>query len=117
MMQSTFLFNITKNKRISDHVEIALTFAQRSKGLLGRKGLEQNQSLWIHHCNSVHTFFMQFSIDVLYVNKDLQVTKIHRDLQPWRLSWGGFESHSCFEFQAHQLTHEIKIGDYLRVSA
>lgn len=117
MMSQNILFNITKNTKVSDHVEVAKTFAERSKGLLGRKGLDSTHCLWIHRCGSVHTFFMKFAIDVLYVNQNLQVTQVHRDIKPWRLSWGGLESRSCFEFQAGALTQDLEIGDFLRVSA
>lgn len=117
MMATTTLFNVTKNTKISDQVEIAKSFAERSKGLLGRNGLVGDSSLWIHECGSIHTFFMKFAIDVLYVNKNLQVMKVHRHIKPWRLSWGGFDADSCFEFQAGALAKDLEIGDFLRVSA
>jgi uncharacterized protein len=111
------LLNLTKNSTVSSAVEIAETFSQRSKGLLGRKGLEHDHCLWIHRCNSIHTFFMKFDLDVLYVDKDLKVTGIHRNIKPWHISWGGFNSKSCFEFQSKALDLNLEIGDSLRVSA
>lgn len=109
------LHNRTKNQNLSNNVEIALTFKQRSVGLLGRTGLKDNQCLWIHKCNSVHTFFMKFAIDVVYVDQNLKITEIHRNLKPWRISWGGFNSKSCFEFQASALSYDLNIGDLLHV--
>lgn len=116
-MQTVTLFNITKNQIVSTHIEVAETFFERAKGLLGREGLKDSQGLWIHQCKSIHTFFMKFNIDVLYVDKNLKVTRVHRNIVPWRLSWGSFNADSCFEFQATSLTPNIDIGDSLRVSA
>lgn len=116
-MKTVALFNITQNQTISNHIEVAESFAERAKGLLGRKGLDGNQGLWIHECKSIHTFFMRFTIDVLYVDKNLKVTCVHRNIKPWRLSWGKFKSDSCFEFQSPALTQNVNIGDFLRVSA
>lgn len=110
------LFNISKNESISSRVEIAESFYARSKGLLGRSKLENSHCLWIHKCNSIHTFFMKFAIDILYVDRNFKVTNIHRDIKPWRLDWGGLSSKSCFEFQSKALTQNIEVGDFLRVS-
>lgn len=117
MMAVATLFNITKNSMISHRVEIAKSFAERSQGLLGRASLLDDNGLWIHKCGSIHTCFMKFAIDVLYVNKKLQVVKVQRNIKPWRFSWGGFSANSCFEFQAGSLTKDLDIGDFLRVSA
>lgn len=116
-MDYLILKNETQDFTLSNKVENAVTFYQRSKGLLGRSSLESNQCLWIQDCKSIHTFFMKFSIDVLYVDKNLKVTKIDRNIRPWSLSWGGLASKSCFEFQSDSLTSQISIGDQLRVSA
>ncbi len=111
------LFNLTKNKRLSSNVTVATSFFERSKGLLGKTGLQSDECLWIHHCKSIHTFFMKFSIDVLYVDEKLKVTCIHRNIKPWKLSWGGFNSDSCFEFESSGLSLDVEIGDSIRVSA
>ena len=77
----------------------------------------QSLSLINRQMMSIHTFFMRFTIDVLYVDQSLKVTCIHRNIKPWRLSWGKFNSDSCFEFQSPALTQHVRIGDFLRVSA
>jgi uncharacterized protein len=116
-MDYLILKNETQNSTLSNKVENAVSFYQRSKGLLGRSSLDLDHCLWIQNCKSVHTCFMKFSIDVLYVDKNLKVTKIDRNLKPWSLSWGGLSSESCFEFQSERLTSKIAIGDQLRVSS
>lgn len=116
-MTYLILKNETQNLTLSNKVENAVTFFERSKGLLGRSSLDSTQCLWIQDCKSIHTFFMKFSIDVLYVDQNLKVTKIDRNIKPWSLSWGGLASNSCFEFQSDRLMSQVSIGDQLRVSS
>ena len=44
------------------------------------------EGLWIVPCPMIHTFFMKFAIDVIYVDRKLRVKKIVRAIPPWRLS-------------------------------
>lgn len=58
---------------------------ERMRGLLGRAELMPRESLWITHCNSIHTFFMRYSIDVVFINKQGFVLKIGHHVAPWRV--------------------------------
>ena len=71
---------------VADKAKIAEDYLNRSKGLLGRPGMDQGEGLVIRPCSSIHTFFMQFSIDVLFVDKNDRIIKIKSALKPWRLS-------------------------------
>ncbi|WP_299570144.1 DUF192 domain-containing protein [uncultured Shewanella sp.] len=68
------------------NVRLANTAALRMRGLLGSKPLSMQQGLLIIPCNSVHTFGMSYSIDVVYLNKKNQVVKIIEALKPTRIS-------------------------------
>ena len=61
----------------------------RREGLLKRSGLEKGEGLWIVPCEAIHTFFMRFDIDVLFLDRKKRVVKAVRRLRPWRLamSW------------------------------
>ena len=98
-------------------MEVARSFKERSWGLLGHQSLPEHHCLWIHKCRSIHTFFMKFNIDVLYVDENLKITKIRRDIPPWSLSWGGVTSKSCFEFQGQSLSQNLQLGDFLHVGS
>lgn len=63
---------------------LAETPLTRLKGLLGRKGLEQGEGLLLRPAASIHTFFMRFPIDAVWVDRDLNVLKVSPDLGPWR---------------------------------
>lgn len=78
--------NVTRDTVIAERVEIAGSNAKRSKGLLGRKGIAAGGGLWIVPCEAVHTFFMQFPIDLIYLDKKLRVKKVRTDVKAWRVS-------------------------------
>ena len=64
-------------------MEIAESFLSRLRGLMMRRRLERGRALLLAPCNSVHMGFMRFSIDVVYLDEDLCVKKIVRNLWPW----------------------------------
>lgn len=63
----------------------------RRRGLLGRSGLD-DEALAIAPCNAVHTFFMKFAIDVVFVDRQGRVTRVAHAVRPWRIAgaWRGF---------------------------
>ncbi len=115
------LENKTKTIEVANNVRVARTFWQRAKGLLGEKSLPEGHALWIQGsdlvgCNSIHTFFMRFPIDVIFVDRNLKVTKVYRNLGPWRVTWPAPGAHSVFELPAGSLSlHTVEVGDQLYV--
>lgn len=80
------IINKTKNSVLAENALIADSWPKRTKGLLGRKAFERGEALVIDPCNSVHTFFMAFAIDVLFVDKDNRVIKAVSNLKPFRMT-------------------------------
>ena len=78
--------NLTRKSTLATRLELAGTSAARSKGLLGRSGLAEGEGLWIIPCESVHTFWMKFSIDLVYLDRMLRVKKVRSAVKPWRMS-------------------------------
>jgi uncharacterized membrane protein (UPF0127 family) len=58
--------------------------ASRLKGLLGRKDLPSDQGLLLRPAPAIHTFFMRFPIDAVFLDRDLRVLRVAPDLRPWR---------------------------------
>jgi uncharacterized membrane protein (UPF0127 family) len=56
----------------------------RMRGLLGRRGLESGEGLLLRPAPSVHTFFMRFAIDVVFLAREGEVLKVVHRLKPWR---------------------------------
>lgn len=69
---------------IADQVRVADTYFTRLRGLLGTKKLERGEGLLLTQCSSVHCFFMKFTIDVVYLSKDMVVLGTET-LRPWRI--------------------------------
>lgn len=110
------LINKTNGQVIVKSVENARSFWQKAKGLLGKSHLSTDLSLWIAPCKSIHTFFMQFPIDVIFTDKNLCVVSIFHAVPSKRIIFGGFKSHSVFEMKAGKLKdHKLSKGDQLYV--
>jgi uncharacterized membrane protein (UPF0127 family) len=92
--------NTTRNTVIAAHVRRAATPWARLVGLMGRSDLPAGKGLHLLPCSSVHTWFMRFTIDVLYLDRDGRVVKAVPALRPFRWSWGGRRAHSVLELPA-----------------
>jgi len=77
------IINRTTNTVLATEALIADSYFKRLKGLLGVKELRRNAGLVIRPCNSVHTFFMRFPIDVLFVDKNNRIIKTIPHLKPY----------------------------------
>jgi uncharacterized membrane protein (UPF0127 family) len=103
--------NVTRGTVLATRLELADSGATRNKGLLGRKGLETGGGLWIVPCESVHTFFMQFAIDLVYLDRNYRVKKVRRAVGPWRLSVC-LSAHSILELPAGTIAAtQTRAGD------
>jgi len=85
---------------IASPVYYASSFFLRMRGLLGRSFLKDGEGLYLPKCNSIHTFFMQFSIDVVFIDKSLRVKKVVPHLKPFRLAWGSTGTFGTLEVAA-----------------
>ena len=61
---------------------------ERLRGLLGRSPLLPDAGLLLDPCNSVHTCFMSYAIDVVYLDRFFTITRIVPGLRPWCASYG-----------------------------
>lgn len=110
------LVSKTTNKTLVPRLEIAESMWSRMKGLLGREKLERDEALWITSGNSVHTFFMKFPIDLVFVDRKLKVRKTFRAVEPGRLVWPVWGAYSVIEFSSGFLeSNPISVGEQLHV--
>lgn len=89
------------------HVEPAFCCLRRMVGLLGRRDLPEGAALWIKPCGSVHTFFMRFELDLVFLSSDLRVVRVVKNVRPFRLASGGRSAHSVLEMAAGWMTDEL----------
>ena len=106
-------FNCTRNRRIASRVARADTFEARNRGLLGRSRMDPEEGLWIDPCPMIHTFFMRFPIDVLFLDKSLRVRRVLEVLRPWRLSPWVFSARSVLELSGGRLQGSVQLDDVL----
>lgn len=62
------------------------TTVERLGGLLLTNQLAPQQGLWLTSCNSIHTFGMKYSLDLIYVDKCDEICAIVENIKPWRIS-------------------------------
>jgi len=65
---------------------LAETALSRCRGLLGRSGLSSGEGMLLRPTSSVHTAFMRFAIDVVFLDRADRVLKVADDLGPWRMA-------------------------------
>lgn len=107
--------NLSRDAVLGGAIDIADTSEKRRVGLLRHERLEEGEGLWIVPCESVHTFFMKFAIDLVYVDKKKRVRKVRRAVPPWRLS-ACLSAHSILELPAGTIERTgTRPGDQLSI--
>jgi len=104
-------FNKTKNRHVAN-VMLAKSFKERLIGLLGRKELKSGLGILLKPCSQIHTLFMHFAIDAVFLDSDDRVLKIVT-LKPYRISPWVIRSKSVLELPKGTALEVIEIGDAL----
>lgn len=105
------IYNTSQNNLIADDAKMAKSFIARSIGLLSRESFSEGEALVIKPCCSIHTFFMRFSIDVIFVNKKNEVIAIYQNVKPNRILPIHFNSNYVIELKAGITSGKVNIGD------
>jgi len=106
------LKNKTKNTIIARKVKIADTWPSRMVGLINRKSLPKEEALVITRCRSIHMFFMRFSIDVIFLDKEHHVVGLVEGIKPFRLSPIFLRSNYAIEVAAGVIAEtKTSVGD------
>jgi uncharacterized membrane protein (UPF0127 family) len=109
------LVNARSDELVASDVTLAVTRSDRRQGLLGRHGLDQGAALVLSPCWSIHTMFMRFSIDAVFVDREGRAVKTVGDLVPWRIAVAP-RAHAVIELKAGSIkARDIRIGDELRL--
>jgi len=109
------LVNDRTGVSIVTELEIAVDSAARRKGLLGRDGLAETTGIVIAPTNAVHTFFMRFPIDIVFVTRAGQVLKV-RDAVPARRIAIGLRAFAVVELAAGcAARQDLRPGDFVSV--
>lgn len=104
-----------KTKLLSGDILVADRFVDRLIGLMFKKQLVGAEGLLIDPCRSIHTFFMRYPLDIVFISSKNQVIKIIRDMKPWRMTWIYFRAHKTLELPAGKLPLDLERGDFLEI--
>jgi len=83
-MRKVVVENNASGDVLADNAVLVTGILERMKGLLGRKTLDRGEGMVISPCNSIHTFFMRFSIDAIFYGPDGKVVAAIQHLKPFR---------------------------------
>lgn len=79
-------YNLNMQVMVARHVEFAAKPWQRLRGLLGRRSLAPQEGLLIHPCSAVHSWFMAFPFDVIFLDHQFTVVHLIESMPPFRCS-------------------------------
>ena len=103
--------NRSKGTVLAERAPHARTFWRRLLGLMGRAALPEGEGLIFAPCRGVHTHFMRFPIDLVFLDKSDHVTKVRRAMPPWRFDFTNADG--AIEMNAGAAA-DIEPGDILR---
>ena len=114
MSITMILINKKNGKVLANNLEIANNSFKRLTGLLGRNGLNKGEGLHIIPCSSIHSFFMKFRFDAVFINKKNEVVYLIKDMPAWRVSKICFSGYSVVELPSGIINEtETNIGGVL----
>lgn len=101
---------------VCERCVLADSALRRMRGLLGRKTLDSGHGILIRPAPAIHTCFMRFAIDAVFLDRDLSVLSVRRELRPWRMA-GQRGARAVLELPAGEAERRgIKPGDRLEVT-
>ncbi len=109
------VFNQTRNVLLIAQGRLANTFWTRLRGLLGAAPLQKGEGLILAGEKSIHTLFMGFAIDVVYLDKNYKIIRIDPNMVPYRL--GPFITQSAYvlEMPVGTIAYTAsQVGDQLK---
>lgn len=103
------LFHAGTDAVVATDVAVARTFLKRLRGLIGRQCLPAGAGLLFLRCRSVHTFFMRFPIDVVFLDRKRTVLDVHARVGPGRIVRASEAPHWTLELPAGRC-EEVGLG-------
>lgn len=111
------IVNCDQKTTLAEKYKVADTFFSRFIGLLNRSSLDSNEALVLTRCQSIHMFFMRFSIDVIFVNNKNVVVGIVENIKPFQMSRIFFASSYAVELPSGKIQEtKTAIGNKIKIS-
>jgi uncharacterized membrane protein (UPF0127 family) len=113
--ERNYIVNLTRGSVVCERGLIADHPIQRMRGLMGRRLLPAGEGLLLSPAPSIHTGFMRFPIDVIFLDRERRVLKLVEQLRPWRMA-GARGARSVLELAPSEVARRgVEVGDLLDV--
>jgi uncharacterized membrane protein (UPF0127 family) len=113
--QAKCIVNLSRGSVVCERGFAADRPVARMRGLMGRRVLPAGEGLLLTPAPSVHTGFMRFPIDVIFLDRELQVLKLVEELRPWRMA-AARGARSVLELAPGEVARRgVEVGDVLDV--
>src|SRR5574344_695182 len=109
------VYNSSKKIIICEDVKVAKNIVTRSIGLLSKNEMDKKEGLIITPCCSIHTFFMKFDIDVIFVDKKNKVVAIEESVKPNRILPIYLKSAYVLEIKSQKISQKISLDDIIEI--
>jgi uncharacterized membrane protein (UPF0127 family) len=108
--------NATRDTVVASRAEAARGFGQNLLGLMFRAALPQGGGLILYGTNWIHTFWMRFHLDCVYMDKRLVVVGVARSMPPNRIGAPYWQAHSVIELPDGAIeASSTRVGDHLEI--
>lgn len=109
------IVNKENNSLLASSARVAVSFFQRFAGLMLKKEIAYGQALIFYRAASIHTFFMRFAIDILFLDRQMRVVRLVHSLGPWRMVFcrGAYASVEMASGKIKQAG--LKVGDRIEI--
>ncbi len=116
-MSSEVVQLVTPDGRVvCERCLVATRPLQRMRGLLGRRELPEGEGLLLRRAGSIHTFFMRFPIDAVFLDREQTVLRVVPDIRPWRAA-GQKGAKAVLELPAGEAERRgVEVGERLEAS-
>lgn len=106
----------TRGNIVCERTEVAGNPFTRMRGLLGRAGLDQGSGMLFRGESSIHSAFMRFEFDAIFMDRDMRVVKLAERIKPWR-ALGAKGAGNILELAGGEISRlGIAVGDQLALS-
>jgi uncharacterized membrane protein (UPF0127 family) len=107
------LRNVRTGQLVAHTIVPAFESPARRRGLLGRDSFPDGSAMIIAPSNAIHTFWMRFAIDVVFVRRNGVVVKVQQSVSPWRVAIAPL-AYAAIELPAGALRgSDVSVGDIL----
>ena len=115
-MKTVTLCGKPGGKLLGKRIAVADSSLTRLIGLVGRRGLDAGEGLWIMPSSGIHTFAMRFAIDAVGLDGKGRVVRLWCAMKPWRVSAIDLKVRSVVELSAGEIARlGLAVGDHVEV--